>query len=243
MLRAPFLLVILVPLAQAQNRTSPKERITLPGFESGSAEQKAVQALIQKGASEDRTGDYNAAVRTFQDALQKLRVLPEMKGDEDSVLVRLGRAYIGARRLDDALRTFSSLLVPRAEDCRPDVAAVEYCADAQYYTGYVHMQQGSFDKAIPFLKNSIASYARAASGSEFIEYKMIKLKQQAETETLLAAALLRTGQKQSAIDSLNNSIAELSKVEANEQIQNAIRASARKSLQDARKALDLATKN
>ena len=44
------------------------------------------------------------------------------------------------------------------------------------------MQKGKFDAAVPFLTKSIASYARAASGSEFIEYRMIKLKQQAETE-------------------------------------------------------------
>jgi hypothetical protein len=72
---------------------------------------------------------------------------------------------------------------------------------------------------------------------------MIKLKQQAETETMLAAALLRTGRKQSAIDSLNQAISQLTAVERNEEIQDAIRASATKSLQDARKALDLATKN
>src|SRR5262249_12158467 len=122
--RALLLLLTLFPLGQAQERTSTKEPITLPGFESGSPEQKTVQALIQKGASEDRMGDYNAAVRTFQDALQKLRGLPRMNGDADSVLVRLGRAYIGARRLDDALNAFSLLLGPHTEDCRPDVAAV-----------------------------------------------------------------------------------------------------------------------
>ena len=93
------------------------------------------------------------------------------------------------------------------------------------------------------MNKSIANYERAASGSEFVEYKMIKLKQQAETETMLAAALLRTGRKQSAIDSLNQAISQLTAVERNEEIQDAIRASATKSLQDARKALDLATKN
>ena len=50
-------------------------------------------------------------------------------------------------------------------------------------------------RRFPFLTKSMASYARAASGSDFVEYRMIKLKQQAETETLLAAALLRIGRK------------------------------------------------
>jgi tetratricopeptide (TPR) repeat protein len=123
------------------------------------------------------------------------------------------------------------------------VAAVEYCADAQYYIGFANMQKGSFGAAVPFLKKSMANYARAANGSEFVEYEMIKLKQQAETGTMLAAALLRTGRKQDAIDSLNQAISQLSTVERNEEIQDAIRASPRKSLEDARRALDLAAKN
>lgn len=188
-------------------------------------------------------GDYNAAVKSFQDALQKLRSVPEMKGDEDSLLVRLGRAYIGARRLDDAVRTFGLLLDPQMEECRLGVAAVEYCADAQYYIGFVYMQRGKFEGAVPFLTKSMASYARASSGSEFVEHQMIKLKQQAETETMLAATLLRIGSKAKSIDALNHAISQLSTVESNADIQDSIRTSARRSLQDAQKALELARKN
>jgi len=240
----PVLVVCSLQALEAQDQISPKKTVTLPGFETEmSPAQKAVRSLIQKGASEERTGDHNSAIRTFQDALQKLRSVPEMKGDEDSVLLRLGRAYIGAHRLEDAVTTFSLLLGPSADDCRSGVAAVEYCADAQYYTGFANMQKGNFGAAVPFLKKSMANYARAGSGSESVEYQMIQLKQQAETESMLAAALLRTGRKQDAINSLNHAISQLSTVEGNEEIQDAIRASARKSLQDAQKALDLATKN
>jgi tetratricopeptide (TPR) repeat protein len=250
-MRKAFCLFVFLTLAlcrqqglQAQDRISPKRPITLPGFDSdASPEQEAVQSLIQKGASEDRMGDYNSAVRSFQDALKKLRSVPEMKGDEDSLLVRLGRAYIGARRLDDAVGTFALLLGPRMEECRLGVAAVEYCGDAQYYIGFVYMQKGNFEGAVPFLTKSMGSYARAASGSEFAEYQMIKLKQQAETEAMLAAALLRTGSKARSIDALNHAISQLSTVEANADIQDSIRVSARRSLQDARKALEAARKN
>jgi tetratricopeptide (TPR) repeat protein len=225
-----------------QDRTSSKKPITL--FDADlSPPAKAVQSLIQKGATEDRMGEYASAIKTFELALPQLRSLPEMKGDEDSLLVRLGRAYIGARRLDDAVRTFALLLGPRMEDCRLGVAAIEYCADAQHYIGFADMQKGDFKAAAPFLTKSMASYARAAGESEFIEYRMIKLKQQAETETLLAAALLHIGRKDRAIDALNHAIAQLNTVEQNNGIQDAIRASARKSLQDARAALELTLKN
>src|SRR6516225_6526435 len=183
-----LLFLALVGLEQhgikAQDQTPPKKPITLidPDF---SPAQRAVLSLIQKGATEDRRGDYGSAIKTFQDALQQLRSLPEMKSEEDSLLARLGRAYIGARRLDDATKTFGLLLGPQMEDCRQGLAAVEYCADAQYYIGFADMQRGNFEAAIPFLTKAMASYARAASGSDFVEYRMIKLKQQAETETWL----------------------------------------------------------
>ena len=229
-------------LIEAQDQTPPKKPITLLDHDLSPAE-RAVLSLIQKGATEDRMGDYPSAVKTFQDALQQLRSVPKMKGDEDSVLVRLGRAYIGAQRFDDAISTFALLLGPRSEDCRQGVAAVEYCADAQHYIGFAHMQKGKFDAAVPFLTKSIASYARAASGSEFIEYRMIKLKQQAETEMMLAEALVHTCHKGGALNSLNLAISQLSTVDQNAEIQESIRESARKSLQDARIAFALAQKN
>lgn len=235
-----FLSLMLVGVAQqglkGQDRTSPKKPITLLDPDLSPAA-RAVQSLIQKGATEDRMGDYASAMKTFELALRQLRSLPEMKGDEDSLLMRLGRAYIGARRLDEAVRTFALLLSPRMEDCRQGIAAVGYCADAQHYIGFVEMEKGDFEAAVPFLTKSMASYARAAGESGFVEYQMIQLKQQAETETMLAAALLQIGRKDSAIDALNHAIAQLSTVERNEQIQDAIRASARKSLRDARATL------
>jgi tetratricopeptide (TPR) repeat protein len=241
-----FLCLVLVGVEQqgleAQDPSAPKKPITLFDPDLSPA-QKAVHALIQKAATEDRMGEYGSAIKTFEVALQQLRSIPEMKGEEDSLLVRLGRAYFGARRLDDAVRTFASLLGPRREDCRQDVAAVEYCADAQYYIGFANMQKSNFEAAVPFLTKSMASYGRAAGESEFVEYRMIKLKQQAETEALLAAGLLRIGHKDRAIDSLNHAITQLSTVERNEEIQESIRASARKSLQDARAVLELTLKN
>jgi tetratricopeptide (TPR) repeat protein len=236
------LVAVLQQSLKAQDRSGSKKPITL--FDSDlSPAAKAVQDLIQKGAAEDRSGDYGSATETFERALQQLRSLPEMKGDEDSLLVRLGRAYIGARRLDDAVGTFALLLGPQMQGCRQGVASIEYCADAQYYIGFVNMQKGNFNGAAPFLKDSMASYARAAAGSDRVEYQMIKLKQQAETETLLAAALLRIGRKGAAVDALNHAIAQLGMIERNSEIQDAIRDSARKSLQDAQSALQLTLKN
>jgi tetratricopeptide (TPR) repeat protein len=161
-----FIFVVLVVCSlqalEAQDRTSPKNTVTLPRFENEmSPAQKAVQSLIQKGVSEERMGDYNSAIRTFQNALQKLRSVPEMKGDEDSVLVRLGRVYIGAHRLEDAVSTFSLLLGPGADDCRSGVAAVEYCADAQYYIGFANMQKGKFEAAVSFFEQ-VDSQLRAS---------------------------------------------------------------------------------
>lgn len=232
-----FLFVLFLVLAgfqqrglEAQDRSSQEKPATLFDADASRA-QKAVQTLIQKGTTEYRTGDYASAIKTFKDALRQLRSLPEVKSDEDSILVRAGRAYIGERSFDDAMSTLALLLWPRMEDCRQGVAAVEYCADAQRYIGFARMQNGDFDAAVPFLIKSIASYARAASGSEYVAYRMIK---QAETETMLAQALLHTCHKDGAINSLNHAIAQLNTVTQNAEIQESVRASAGKSLLDAR---------
>ena len=225
---------------EAQDRSSPKP-ITL--FDSDvTPAQKAVLELIQKGAAEDRRGDYNSAIKTFQEALRKLRSLPEMKGDEDGLLVRLGGAYIGARRLDEAIRTFALLLSPGMEDCRQGVTPAD-CAEAQHYIGFARIQEGNFEAAIPLLTKSMGSYARAASGSFLVESRMINLKKQAEAETWLAAALLRTGHKDRSSESLQHAIAQLQTIEGDAEIQDSIRASARKSLQEARAALKPAQMN
>jgi len=71
---------------------------------------------------------------------------------------------------------------------------------------------------------------------------MIKIKQQAEAETLLAAALQRTGSNDRAIAALRHAIDQLTTVEQNVEIQDGIRASARKSREDARTALNLISK-
>lgn len=105
------------------------------------------------------------------------------------------------------------------------------------------MQKGDFDAAVPFLIKSVASYVRAASGSEYVEYRMIRLKHQAETETMLAEALLHTCHKDGAINSLNHAISLLNTVAQNAEIQESIRASAGRSLLDAGVVHALAEKN
>jgi tetratricopeptide (TPR) repeat protein len=241
----PLVLLALTGLAQQvprdQGRPSGPKPIT-PFDSDASPAKREVDTLIQQGAKQDRTGDYAAAIKTFEHALDRLRALPEMKNDEDSLLVRLGRAYIGARRLDDAVRTFALLLGPKMEDCRQGVAALEYCADAQYYIGFCDMQRGKVEAAIPILTRSAGTYGRAASESQFVESRMIKIKQQAEAETLLAAALQRTGSNDRAIAALRHAIDQLTTVEQNVEIQDGIRASARKSREDARTTLNLISK-
>ena len=104
MAKALFVLVFLSLIGfeaaglEAQEQGPPKKAITLFDPDLPPA-QKTVLSLIQKGATEDRRGDYGSAIKTFQDALQQLRSLPEMKSDEDSLITRLGGAYIGAGRL------------------------------------------------------------------------------------------------------------------------------------------------
>ena len=73
-----FLAVICAEQAglEAQDQDSPKKSVTLSDADLSPA-QKAVLALIQKGATEDRRGDYGSAIKTFQDALKQLNTIAQ----------------------------------------------------------------------------------------------------------------------------------------------------------------------
>lgn len=134
-----FLSLIVAGVMHQSMKAQDRRPITLSESDASPAAQ-AVNSLIQKGATQDQAGDYRSAIETFELALQRLRFIPEMKRDEDGLLVRLGQSYIGARRLDDAVRTFRLLLDTQTETCRKNIAAVEYCAHAQYYISFADMQ-------------------------------------------------------------------------------------------------------
>jgi len=200
-----------------------------------------MEKQIDAGARATAALNHPEAIRILEDALRKIRSNPALKRLEPECLVRLGYAYLGPLRLDDAVRSFAPAL-DTASNCRPRMDA-ERCAEAQYGLGTAQMYQGDFPSAARNLGKAVASYRRAAAGEHPEEFQMNKVLQQAKVEGLLGAALFRTGDKPKAIETLRHSIQQLGIVQKNERISSGLRDTAQAALLDARKSLDMLQQN
>jgi hypothetical protein len=73
------------------------------------------------------------------------------------------------------------------------------CADAEFELGRAKMYAGDFSGALLLLKNAELNYLRAEKlDGTFHEFSMIQVKNQGQTNVLLAVALFRTGNTREA---------------------------------------------
>jgi len=191
-------------------------------------------AQAEKDRSQD---DFASALIGFRKALATVRSEPLLREQEDRVLSKVSRAYLEVKQPEEAVRSYAALLELRKDDCRPDAKEIERCAEAQCDLGLAQMYRGDFSAAVSILREAVTTYGTAASGDHLEEYRMIKLKQRAEAQTLLATALFRTGRRSDALGILDSAIKQLDTVQRNENIQDSIRASARSGLRQAEQVL------
>jgi len=196
-----------------------------------------MEKQIDDGARATAALNHPEAIRILEDALRKIRSNPALKRLEPECLIRLGYAYLGPLRLDDALRAFTPTL-DSAANCKPAMEA-ERCGDAQYGLGTVQMYKGDFPAAVRNLGKALASYTKAAAGEHPEEFRMNKIVQQAKVEGLLGAALFRTGDKAKAVETLRHSVRQLGIVQKNERISAGLRNTAQAAVLDAQKSLEM----
>ena len=200
-----------------------------------------LNAQLMEGDHAKVLGDHAAAIKLYENALQRVRTEAPLKNREEEVLQRLSAAYIAAQRPKDAVRMSTLVLEFHKEDCKPGASGVERCADAQYGLGVALMHAGDFTRAVTQLNAAVANFAKIGlEGDE--AYRMTKLKQRGDAESMAAAALFRSGQKPQAIAAFRKAIATLSTVANDSKLDPGTRGSARTSLKDAQTSLELLEK-
>jgi len=145
----------------------------------------------------------------------------------ERLTVALGETYLMTGNIAEATKLDEQMLKNKPND-----------VTGRMIKGRLEAIKGDFPAALPFLREAVASYGKAASGGSSEDYRMIKLKQQAEAQTLLAMALFRTGQRKDALGILDGATQQLDKVQGNEKIEASIRESARKSLKQREQILE-----
>jgi tetratricopeptide (TPR) repeat protein len=230
-IRRLALLPVLYCCAAAQNPPQP------------SAAGRELEEFLFKSQQAAAVGDHTTAINLMESALQKVQKDPALKDRESDVLGRLGKAYMDGGRPAEAVRTYQVLFTALGDDCRPGSPGLDRCAEPQYWMGTAQMQKGDFAAAVITLHQATASFAGLVKGASTDLYRMGKLKSQADAQSLLAAALFRTGKKADAIATFERAIEQFSIVEKNPATPETIRASAQVSRKDAQASLDLLKKN
>lgn len=201
-----------------------------------------LDTMLRQSDQAQASGNHALAAKGLEDALLKVRSQALLAKREDNVLTRLAGVYMVSQRPAEAVRVYTALLELRKPDCRPGTLALESCADARYGLGTAQMYAGDFKGALDTLTACIANLTSLAALDGPEAYRMIKVKQQADAQSLAAAAWFRTGQKDKAISAFRKAIEQFGIVERNTKIQEDIRKGARDSARDAKASLDLLEK-
>jgi tetratricopeptide (TPR) repeat protein len=199
--------------------------------------------ILTKSQQAAAMNDHATAINLVETALGKVQKDPALKDRESEVLSRLGKEYLDGGRSAEAIRTYRLLLTGLGDDCRPGSPRIDACAEPQYWLGTAHMQKGDFAAAVAVLRQSAASYGDLVKGASTDLYRMAKLKSQADAQSLLAAALFRTGKKADAIAMFERAIDQFSVVVKSPATPEPIRVPAEASRKDAQTSLDLIKKN
>lgn len=225
--------------AQVAPQQSPTRKDSVDVSANISKKQLALEKQLNEALDQAEKyrsqGNFGDALKGFKNALASVQAEPLLKEQEDKVLLKVSRAYLEANQPGEAVRSYAALLQLRKNDCKPDARELELCADAQRNLGFAQMSDGNFSTALQTLREAAANYGNTAKAGHSEDFRMIKLKQQAETQTLLAVALARTGQRNDAIKIVESAIKQLETVQNNENIEASIRNSAQSSLVQAQK--------
>lgn len=204
---------------------------------------RELEEILFKSQQAAALGDHVTAINLMENALQKVQKNPALKDRESDVLGRLGKEFMDSGRPAEAIRTYQVLLGELGDDCRAGSPRIDRCAEPQYWMGTAQMQKGDFPGAVVTLRQAVASFADLVKGASTDLYRMAKLKAQSDAQSLLAAALFRTGKKADAIAMFERAVQQFSIVENNPATPETIRSSAQTSKKDAQTSLDLLKKN
>lgn len=226
------LILFAATVLSAQSTTGREDSVVVSA--GISHEQLALEAklneVLKQGTAAMAKGEAAVATVYFESARAMVAESKLLADQEDKILRNLGNSYLKCQRAADAERVFARQLQIHAADCEPNSKSPASCADVQEFLARAKMDQGDFLLATKILRDAEANYGRAATPNDGEEFRMIMQKEQAQARLLLAAALFRTGDKESSIQLTEAAIDQLKKVEQNTRIQKSIRVDARGSL-------------
>jgi len=196
-----------------------------------------LDVVISNGDESLKSGDTTGAVKHFESALELVHKQPLLAEQENKVLSKLANGYMQDNRAKDAISIYSKFLSAKEKECEPGSNAAGSCADAQYDLGVAKLRAEDWEGALELLKQAEVNFGIAQKQTDFHEFVMIEVKDQAETNVYIGAVLFHLGKKTEGIAAAEAGVAKLTQVQEDAMINPGIRESAGKVLRSARMLL------
>src|SRR5262249_53602528 len=167
-----------------------------------------VDSWLEQAGTASSHGDNPGAIKLLQSALAKAQRDPELRasGRDAEIMRAMGQVYSRSKQYPQAVQSFQSSVGTLGTKCVPGKPIAEQCADTYYDLGTAQMYADDFAGAAATLKKGIPLYEAMVHGQGRTDYKMAKLKLEANTQSMLAAALFRSGDLPGAISTWEKAI-------------------------------------
>lgn len=240
-----FLSLAVTPLfafqALAQSNKPIKRTDTVTVSAGISKEQLELEGrldvIISNGDESLKSGDTAGAVKHYETALELVHKQPLLAEQENKVLSKLANGYILDNRAKDSIPIYSKFLAAKEKECKPGSDEASSCANAQYDLGIAKLRAGDWEGGLELLRQAEVNFGIAQKQTDFHEFVMIEVKDQAETRVSIGATLFRLGKKAEGIAAVEAGVAQLTQVQEDATINSGIRESASKVLRSAQALL------
>lgn len=200
---------------------------------------KDLSDMVARAGQVSAGGNKMGAIKILEAALIKAQSDPALKGRDKDVLRGMGRVYLEAQRPADAVRVLQILLVELKDECVPGKPSAERCADVHYDLGTAQMYANDFSGAVVTLRKAIPLYEAMIKGSPDVGYQMAKLKLEANAQSMLGAALFRSGDLTAGIAGYQKAVQEYTAIMKSPASGDGLSMMAKQSMGDAQAALKL----
>lgn len=200
---------------------------------------KELNDLMGRAQQLSSSGNKAGALQLLETLLVKTQTEPALKGRDQDVLRTMGRVYVEANRPADAVRVYQMMLNEMKGECVVGKPLVERCTDVHYDLGTAQMYANDFAGAVVTLRKAIPLYEAMMKAKPDPGFQMAKLKLEANTQSMLGAALFRSGDLAGGIAAYEKSVQQYTAVMKNPASGDGLAMMAKQSMADAQAALKL----
>jgi tetratricopeptide (TPR) repeat protein len=200
---------------------------------------KDLNDLLDKAGQTSARGDKVSAIKMLESALIMTQKDPALKGRDLDVLRAMGHVYADAKQYPNSIRAYQTMLDEMKAGCVAGKPKAELCADVYYDLGTAQMYAGDWAGAVITLRQAVPLYDAMIKSGTAPDYRLAKIKLEANTRSMLGAAQFRSGDLTGAIATYEKAVQQYSTVANSPESGDGLRMLARQSLAQEQQSLNM----